>query len=130
MADAVGVLAESTNTSVATHTIGTVPTGKAWVFKFFYVIQAGGGGATVLTLTVNGINVLVNSIAASQYAWSSTAALEKESATYPPGDAAADTVAPSPANYYASAGDTITYTLGTTAATSANIQLVGTSVDV
>lgn len=130
MADIVGVLAESTNTSVATHTIGTVPTGKAWVFKFMYSFLANAGGATGITLTVNGINVMVNSVAAGQYGWSSTAALEEEGATYPTGEDAANTVAPGPVTYYASAGDTVTMTIATNAAQSMNMQLVGSSVDV
>lgn len=131
MADAVGVLAEATNTTVATHTIGTVPAGKAWIFKPMFLIQAGGGGATVVTITVNGIAIMQGqSLAASAYGWSSSAILSNESATAPDGGSVANTVAPGPATYYASAGDVISYTLGTTAATSANVQLVGTQVDV
>lgn len=130
MTDRVGVLAEATTTSVGTTTVGTVPTGKAWVFKPMFIMQANSGGATVLGITINGAKVMENSVTATQYAWSSSAALEKESATYPTGDAAADTVAPGPTQYYASAGDVISYTIGSNAAQSMNFQLVGTEIDV
>ena len=130
MTNFVGVLAEATTTTVSTTTVGTVPANKAWVFKIQYAMQANAGGATVLTIAVNGVNVLVNSIASSAYAHSSKAAMLEENATYPTGEGDDTVVAPGPITYYASAGDTITYTLGTNAAQSMNIQLVGSSLDV
>lgn len=130
MTDKVGVLASATDATTGTHTIGTVPTGKAWVFKPMFLVQAGGGGATVLKMTVNGCDIMQGqSYAASAYGWSSSAILSNESATAPDGGSVANTVAPGPATYYASAGQTVTYNLATTAATAANIQLVGTEVD-
>lgn len=130
MAERVGILGEASNTTVATHTVYTVPAGKAAVFKPIFLVQAGGGGATVFTLTINGIAVFSQSLAASAYGWSSTAQMIKESATFPDGLAVADVVAPAPMTYYLNAGDVVSYTLGTTAATSALVQLVGTEVDV
>ena len=130
MTDRIGILGEASNTTVATHTVYTVPTAKAIKFKPLILVQAGGGGATVLTLTINGIAVFVQSLAASAYGWTSSAQMMAESATFPGGLTLADTVAPAPQEYYANAGDVISYTLGTTAATSALVQLVGVEVDV
>jgi hypothetical protein len=97
-----------------------------------YMFTAGGGGATLLTITVNGIDIMAaQSVAATQYGWSSSALLSNEGATKPDGASVANTVAPyGGATYYASAGDVVSYTLGTTAAAAMNIQLVGTEVDV
>lgn len=130
MADNVKVLAESSAVATGATTVGTVPAGKTWVFKIMQLLQAGGGGATVVAIAVNGCTILSKSVSASNYMWTSTAAQQKTGASLPDGSALADCVAPGPGTYYGNAGDTIVMTLTTTNATANNIQLVGTEVDV
>jgi len=132
MADIIGVLGELTGASaltVATHTVYTVPAGKAAKVKLFYLMQATGSSPD-LTITVNGINVMVQTgITASNYVFSSTAALYEKTAAAPDGAAAATTAGLAPETYYLSAGDTVTYTVGSNALSSMNFQVVGTEVD-
>lgn len=131
MTDQVGVIATNTNTAVATHTLYTVPTGKALIFKPQYACQANGGAVSTLELVVNGVSIFKSgNITAGNYAWSSNQAMLKTASGYPNGQAKADTVAPaSDANYYASAGQTISMIIGSNAMQSMNMQLVGSLID-
>lgn len=132
MADKIGVLGEATTATAATTTVYTVPSGKAAKGKIFYEIQGAADDTTDLTITVNGIDVMVHSnITASNYLFSSPNALkEGPLATQATGVDGDTTGAPAPAEYYLSAGDTVTYTIGGTTALSMNMQFVGTEVDV
>ena len=130
MADIIGVLGESTNTTVATHTVYTVPSGKAARCSIMYRHQAGAGGTGTLLVTVNGCVVWAKgAITASHYVYSTPSASMITGAAAPTGASTSTTVAPGPEVYYLSAGDIISFTIGAEAATAMNIQVVGAEVD-
>ena len=60
----------------------------------------------------------------------STLLVNPETAAAPTGATALLTVAPAPFEYFLSAGDTVTYTVGTLTMQSLNVQFVGTEIDV
>jgi len=132
MSNKIGVLGEATTATVATTTVYTCPTAKAAKVSIMYIFQADAGGTTTFAIAVNGITVASKgATTASHYMWSSTAALLPTStAALPTGLAAATTVAPAPGVYYLSAGDIISYTIGTATALTMNMQVVGTEIDV
>lgn len=132
MSDKIGVLGEATTATAATTTVYTVPSSKAAKGRLFYECQGAADATTDLTITVNGIDVMVHSnITASQYLFSSPNAVKEgplaAQATGVDGDT---TAAPAPVEYFLSAGDTVTYTLAGTTALAMNCQFVGTEVDV
>ena len=115
MSDQIGVLGEATTATAATTTVYTCPAAKAARGKIMWSgLSHGSTGTGDLTLTVNGINVAV--------VLNMTAA--------PTGATALLTVAPAPFEYFLSAGDTVTYTVGTLTMQSLNVQFVGTEIDV
>jgi hypothetical protein len=136
MADKIGVLGEATTLTAATTTVYTCPAAKAAKGRIMYSFQGAADGTTDLTITVNGIDVeVIVNVAASGRIWSTTAFLANATAagatsTAPIGTAVATTVGPAPIDYYLSAADTVTYTIGGTTALVMNIQFVGTEVDV
>lgn len=132
MTDKIGVLGEATTATVATTTVYTVPSGKAAKVKLMYIFQADAGGTTTFSIAVNGITVASKgATTASHYMWSSSVALlPTSSAALPTGLSTTNTCAPGPETYYLSAGDTVTYTIGTATALTMNMQVVGTEIDV
>lgn len=131
MSDIIGVLGESTNTSVATHTVFTCPSGAAAKIKIMYRAQAGAGGTSTLSIAVNGLTVWSKSATtASHYIYSTPSASMITGAAAPTGASNATTCAPGPEEYYLSAGDTVTFTVGGEALTAMSIQVVGAQVDV
>lgn len=130
MTDIVGVLGQSTTATVGSVTAYTCPSGKTAKVKLQFIGLAASGGASTLAISVNGAEIMYKSITAAYYVWSSSAALAKmANATKPDGTAAADTVAPCPAEYYLDEGDSISYTVGTTAFQAFNFQVVGVELD-
>lgn len=132
MTDKIGVLGEATTATAGTTTAYTCPAGKASKVKIMHMIQGSADASTDFAITVNGITILSHSnITASNYLHSSAVAmLEGPSAALPSG-AGDDTIcAPAPYEYYLSAADTVTYTIGGSDAISCNVQVVGTEVDV
>ena len=131
MTDKIGVLGEKTDTAVGTYTVYTVPVSKAAKVKIMYSILTANTGT--FKLTVNGIDIMVPPASSGAEWWfSGTAAMYEEMGTptdKPDGIAAATTVAPGPVEYYLSAGDTITYTVGVVALTSGSVQVVGAELD-
>ena len=128
----VGVLGEQTATTVGTHTVHTVPSGKGTKAKIMlHGLMASTG---TLAIAVNGITVaapLAATTAANWYSNANSLVTAMSTPTLSPdGASTATTVAPAPAEYYLAAGDTVTYTLGVVNATSMNIQVVGVEVDV
>lgn len=132
MADKIGVLGEATTATAGTTTAYTCPAGKASKVKIFYEVQGAADATTDLTITVNGIVVMTHSnITASNYLHSSPNALkEGPNAAQPTGVDGDTTGGPAPTEYYLAAADTVTYTIGGTDALAANVQVVGTEVDV
>jgi hypothetical protein len=133
MADKIGVLGSSTTASVATTTAYTVPAAKAARVKIQWTAASHGSNSTGdLTITVNGAAVAtrLNLTAARYYHSNSTLMVSAVETAAPTGDSAILTVAPAPFEYYLSAGDTVTYTVGTDALVSMNFQVVGTEIDV
>jgi hypothetical protein len=111
----------------------TVPSGKAARVKIMWAGASHASTATGdLTITVNGINVAVilNMTAARFLHSNSTLLVNPETAAAPTGATALLTVSPAPFEYYLSAGDTVTYTVGTLTMVAMNMQVVGTEIDV
>ena len=133
MTDKIGVLGEATTSTVGTTTAYTVPSGKAAKCRLMYRIQAGSAASTTtFDIAVNGITVMSQAaMNVSTYLHSTKAQLNGTPVvTAPTGSTDATTVAPAPIDYYLSAADTVTYTIGTQAALAANVQVVGTEIDV
>ena len=134
MADIIGVLGEATTTTVGTTTVYTCPSGKAAKFRIFWAGEAHASTSTGdLTITVNGIVVAekLNLPNGEQFWSNSTTILHDPSVSVnPDGSTAALTASPAPQEYYCSAGDTVTYTIGTLAQVAMNMQVVGSEVDV
>ena len=133
MTDKIGVLGEATTATAATTTVYTVPAGKAAKCQIMWDGASHGSTATGdLTITVNGIDVAVvlNMTAARFLHSNSTLLVNPETAAAPTGATELLTVAPAPFIYYLSAGDTVTYTIGTLTMVSMNMQVIGTEIDV
>ncbi len=133
MADIIGVLGEATVITVATTTVYTCPSGKAAKVKIMWSGEAHASNSTGdLTITVNAIAVaIILNMTAANFIFSSTVQLnEGVQVAAPDGITPGNTVAPAPAEYYLSAADTITYTIGTDAMVAMNMQVVGSEVDV
>ena len=131
MADKIGVFGVKSDTATGTYTVYTVPVSKAAKVKIMYSINI--PNTSTFLLTVNGIQIMVPSASSGNEWWfSSTDAMYDEAGTptnKPDGITAALTVAPGPVEYYLSAGDTITYTVGVVALTSGSVQVVGSELD-
>jgi len=134
MTDKIGVLGEATTTTVATTTVYTVPSGKAAKCQIMTKITAHAANSTGdFLVTVNGAVTFSHlNLPATEIMWSNsvTALHDPSTAVDPDGTTAALTLAPGPAVYYLSAGDTVTYTIGTDALVACNVQVVGTEIDV
>ena len=130
MTDKLAVLGQATQVTIGTHTVYTVGTGKSARVKFFFRGQAASGGATVVAITVNNIEVARLSITANNYVFSTATATIVQNATAPTGAAAATTVAPGAYEYFLDAGDIVSYTIATTDAQSMNFQVVGAEITV
>lgn len=130
--DIIGVLGESSQVTVGTHTVYTCPTSKAAKVKLMY--RAEMVNTATLAIKVNGITVAEPAAASgAEYFYSSKSALYEEMGTptnAPTGDADATTVAPAPHEYYLSAGDTVQYVVGVVDITAMNFQVVGAEIDV
>ena len=131
MTDIIGVLGEATVATAATTTVYTVPSGKAAKGRLFYQVQGAADATTDFLITVNGVVVMnLANITASEYVFSSPNALFEQTSALPTGTDGDTTGAPAPSEYFLSAGDTVTYTLAGTTALSANVQFVGSEIDV
>lgn len=132
MVDIIGVLGSATTATAATTTAYTVPTNKAARVKIFFQVQGAADATTDFLITVNGIvigNIL--NIAASRYLWSTADFLfNTASVALPTGLSVAEVNSPAPTEYFLSAADVISYTIAGTTALSANVQVVGTEIDV
>jgi len=131
MTDRIGVLGESTVTTAATTTIYTCPAAKAAKGRIMWRGQFATQDDGDLTITVNGIAVIVQTnVTGGQFGFSSTDQLVVIGATAPAGTSVATTVSPAAPEYFLSAGDTLTFTLAGSNMQSMNIQFVGTEIDV
>ena len=133
MSDKIGVLGEATTVTIATTTVYTCPSAKAAKVQIMWLAKSGADNLGTLAINVNGIAVATSAALTTVEYFHSTNTLMFQDAsltTLPTGITALLTVAPAPMVYYLSAGDTITYTVATTALTSMNMQVVGTEIDV
>lgn len=131
MADIGGVLGENDARTVGTQTAYTCPSGKWAKVKIMYNILMANTGT--FKFTINGIDVMAAyTSTGAEYAFTSNAAMFEQMGTKtnaPDGTSQATTCAPGPYEYYLSAGDTITYTIGVVDCTSVEFQVVGVELD-
>lgn len=131
MTDKIGVLGEQTATTVGTHTAYTCPAGKSAKIKIMW--RALMANTATLVITVNGVDILNPAAAGGAEHWfSSPVAMYEEQGTPtnpPDGITDATTVAPGPYEYYLSAGDTVTYSVGVVNITSIKVMVVGAELD-
>jgi len=133
MSDKIGVLGEAATTTVGTTTVYTVPTGKAAKGKLMFILQGNAGGGSIIEFFVNGMSIAkIAAMTASFYAFSvkSAGLRAAEQAAQPTGIGTALTVAPADPIYFLSAGDTVQYATSGAALIAANVQFVGTEIDV
>lgn len=133
MADIIGVLGEASTLTAGVTVVYTCPASKAAKVKIMWSGASHASNSTGdLTITVNGIAVAVilNMTAARFLHSNSTLLVNPETAAAPTGATALLTVVPAPFEYYLSAGDTVSYTIGTDAMVAMNMQVVGTEIDV
>ena len=133
MADTIGVLGESTATTVATTTVFTCPATKAAKVKLMFVAQGSAAGGTIIAILVNGMEVSrVLAMTASFYVFSVKGAglRAAEQAALPVGTTNPVTVSPADPIYFLNAGDTIQYTISGAAAIAMNFQVVGVAIDI
>lgn len=130
MTDIIGVLGESTQVAVGTYTVYQVPTGKAAKGRLMFhgVAQ----NTSTVKFLVNGIPIAAPAAATgADNIFSSNAAMtENTTTTAPTGADDATVVAPTPIDYYLSAGDLVQMVIGVADFTSMNAQFVGAEVDV
>lgn len=134
MSDKIGVLGEATTTTVTTTTAYTVPAGKAAKCQIQLKIEAHAANSTGdFLVTVNGAVVCSHlNLPATEVMWSNSTTMLHDPSTSvdPDGTTAVLTCSPAPQVYYLSAGDTVTYTVGTDALVACSVQVVGTEIDV
>jgi hypothetical protein len=131
MADKIGVLGEATTTTAGTTTVYTVPASKAAKGKIFYRWDIPTDDTGDLTITVNGIAVSVRTnVTGTNFIFSNSTLLSHLATQVPNGSTAVLTASPAPFEYFLSAGDTVTYTLGGSDAVAMNLQFVGVEIDV
>ena len=136
MSDKIGVLSEVADAAgsrtAASHTVYTVPAGKAAKCKIMWLFNAGADSLGGFTITVNGM-VIATALTVTTVNWmhsNSTLLVNPETAAAPTGATALLTCSPAPFEFYLNAGDIISYEITTTAATYAAMQVVGTEIDV
>lgn len=130
MADNMGVLGEATATAVGTTTVYTVPAGKAAKIRVQGIWRSGANSD--LGILINGQEVARSgAMTDTYYTWTPGGAglLTTPTSAKPDGLTAAKTVQPAAPIFYLSAGDTLQYTVTTTALAAANCQAVGVEVD-
>lgn len=133
MADTIGVLGESTATTVATTTVFTCPATKAAKVKLMFIAQGSAAGGTIIAILVNGMEVSrVLAMTASFYVFSvkGSGLRAAEQAALPIGTTNPVTVSPADPIYFLNAGDTIQYTISGAAAIAMNFQVVGVAIDI
>ncbi len=131
MTDIIGVLGEA-SALTGTVTVYTVPSGKAAKIRIIHRITASAAADSTFALIVNGIQIMKTAAMGNsffQYS-NSIAPGVAAAAAAPLGTTAALTVAPAPTEYYLSAGDTVTYTIGGTDLIAASVQVVGSEIDI
>lgn len=133
MSDKIAVLGEASATTVGTTTVYTCPAGKAARGRWMVRIQ--GDTNSQVALLVNSMEIARNTVmTASHYNYTIKGggmyAYAGGNAAAPTGLAAALTVAPADPIYYLNAGDTVQYTVVTTALMAMNAQFVGVEIDI
>lgn len=129
MTDLIGVLGETTATAIGVQTAYTTPAAKAAKGRIMAQGQAASGGATVVTIRVNGMIVSSKSISAGNYFWTGSDKMINSGAALPDGSGADQIASPCAKDYYLSAADTVTVEFATNAAQSSRVCFVGTEVD-
>lgn len=133
MSDKIAVLGEASATTVGTTTVYTCPAGKAARGRFFGRFQ--GDTNSQVALLANGLEVARNTVmTTAHYNYTIKGggmyAYAGGNASAPTGLANALTAAPADPIYYLNPGDTIQYTVVTTALLAMNMQFVGVEIDI
>lgn len=129
MADIIGILGEQDDATVGTHTIYTVPAGKAARVQLMFRGQATASSPD-LSIRVNGMTVMAQSgITGSNYVWSTSDALFNTNASEPDGSATGQVVAKYGQDFYLDAGDTVQYVVGSNAFNDIEMFVVGAELD-
>lgn len=125
-----GVLGESTTATAGTNTAYTVPSGK-WA-KVRFMFRGIAGTNSTLALNANGVALFTTAAMSSGSAIYSSTGLPRyiDAPANIDGSTEAKTVMPYAREYFLSAGDTVTYTIGTADMQSINVQVVGVELDV
>lgn len=125
IAQGFGILGINSDVAVGTYTAYTVPPASSARVRIFY--RGVSGGSTTIAVNINGLQIFGSGAITSgnQFCTTVTSAHTNALVTAFNGIGDASTVAPYAHEYMLSAGDTVTYTLATTAATAMNFQVIG-----
>ena|SRR5215469_6346037 len=130
MTDKVGKLGQAIIATQGTTTAYQCPAGKGAKCQVYF--RGAAGTNSTLQITVSGIAILLTAaLTAGNISYSTVAATHNTGAASAiNGSSDSTTVAPGPRTFWLSAGDTISYTIGTADFSSMNFQVVGVEVDV
>lgn len=132
MTDRIGVLGETSGTTVGFQTVYACPANKGAKGKLFFRFTA--GASSVVNFYVNGLLVGSTGVMTSGYFVFSVSSdgvlMSAPGATAPNGQSITTTVGPSGVTYMLSAGDIVQYEVVTAALLAASCQFVGTEIDV
>lgn len=129
MADIIGILGSNDDATVGTHTVYTVPAGKAARLQLMFRGQASGSSPD-LTIRVNGMDIMAQTgISVNNYVWSSDGTLFNANASVPDGSATGQVVSKYNQDFYLSAGDTVQYVVGSNDFASIEMFAVGAEID-
>ena len=133
MSDKIGILGSATTSTAGTTTAYTVPSGKAAKCRIMYRMQAASSASTTtLDIAVNGITIMSQTaMNVSTYLFSNPSNLNGgPQVSAPTGSTTALSVGPTAIDFYLSAGQTLTYTIGGATALAMAMHVVGTEIDV
>lgn len=136
MAAKIGVLGEGTTATVGTTTIYTVPANKAAKVRLQWYVSA--PATTLFSISVNGQVVFQDTAAAAEFSASAAAIATPATSValafqvadpIPTAGPPTHVIRPLAVDYYLATGDVVSYTIGTLAATSVRVQVVGVEDD-
>lgn len=136
MAAKIGVLGQSTSTAVGTYTAYTVPAAKAAKVRLQWYVSA--PNTSAFSISVNGTVIFRDTAAAAEYCFTGGAVATPAASVAVPfqvGDPLpvagppTHVIRPMEVDFYLATGNTVSYTIGTLAATAVSFQVVGVEDD-